>query len=219
MSTQETYCRQLTWQALQEMGLTPGDAGEFMRQAVKNSGMMAGGESKIGRSAMEQGREDADDSFVKQQRENEERFEEQKLQEAKAAENRPAEDQQNARIMGMPMQMTGLLFGLGLSETAIEATGAILSPGLDKIDDQMMVISSRGDGGILDQARSDQGLHNTGPQDMLVTGPGQTAPFTPGQTPALQPDAQPGGMGTMGAKQNMAAIPGLSGPSFGPGST
>lgn len=212
------YYRQITWQALEESGLTPGDAHQFYQEVIsKNSAMTAGGEAKVGWSIKDQTRETSVDAHEKMKKENEERFEEKKEQDEKAAKERPAQDQENARIMGMPMQMTGALFGLGLGAEAVERTGALMSPGLNQIGDQMMVTSSDGKGTMLDAARQALGVGNPAHQDMMVTAPDQTASFTPGQAPQM--DAPEQGMNASIGPRNpsMAAIPGLSGPSFGPG--
>ncbi len=216
MNQMDALYRQVTWQALRERGMTPGDIGQFLLQAIKNSGMTAGGEAKLGRSVMEQGRDDSANAHVKQQEENQKRFEEQKQQEAEIAKNRPAEDALNARYMGMPLKMTGALFGLGLTAEAVKLTGEILSPGFDGIGDQMKVIGNTTDGSMLNEARQALGANNPAQQDEIVTGPNQVTAFIPGQAPQIG-GSIPGAVPGMDPRNpSMAAVPGMSGPSFGP---
>jgi len=236
MTAQNMHYRQLTWQALQAAGLTPGDAHEFYQQVVsKNSGITSAGDTKAGWSVREQGRDADTDAHAKKLAEDNQQFEEKKQQsemhlaeqrrqqeawledqreqERLAALKRPDEERQNARIMGLPMQMTGFLLGIGLAGEAVEATGNMLSPGLNHIGDQMELAGGSANGSLLNEARQSLGVSNPPMQDALVTGPNQIASVTPGEMPEMNaPDANM----TMQRNPSLAAMPGLSGPSFGP---
>lgn len=149
---------------------------------------------------------------LEQERIEREMLAKKQAEEAAAARNRPNEDAQNNRIMAMPFQMMGAMAFLGFGSAALEKGADALSPGVDGLGGQMMVTSNN-NGGMLDAARQSMGIANPAAQDILVTGPGQTAAFTPGQTPEAAPDAD-GVAPQMTQQRNtmFAAIPGIGGP-------
>lgn len=242
MNNQNDAYKQISVQALQACGLTSYDAWEYYQQVMsKNTGITAHGATKVGWTVTDQKKDELAQNVTTQRTENEAHFQEQQQEEQKRiAENqqrdrdqaekaqieeraeqerldaarRPDEDAANRRIAGLPLGMVGALMGFGLTREAIGITGEIMSPGIRGLGDQMTVISSSGNGQLLQQARTALGVEGPYAGDTLVTGPDQTATFRPGQAPQLEGTANP-------TRQNIAAgpaaaLPGLNGPSFGP---
>lgn len=233
----------LSANTLAQLGITPGDIGEFWRQALKNSGMVAGGMVKAASTMERQGEEDtwmpmedareaearqfqkqeaeAEDrrekaQFDEQKRTEAERLEEQRRQEEFDAKKRAENEEQNKMIMKSALGFLGFFATLKLGEAAMAQAGAVFADGTTGLGDQMMVT---GDGDMLAEARGLTGMENPMAQDMQVTGPNQVASFVPGAAAApANPVTQMAN--TLKAQQQMAmnSVPGLTGPSFGPGS-
>ena len=205
---------QLSYMALQEMGLTSGDIGEVMRQMYRDPDPEAMRNMALKGGALLGGRaEDKNDAdFQQKMRENDERLNEEHRQEqqrtaeqhrqqeqqdqkswqekqdadaAYAAKNRPGADAENARIGWLPCGLAGFGLGLGLTGTALGAAGQAMSGSVSSMNSPMMVASNNG-GGLLAMARGALGIDGPGnDKDIQLTGPNRTNVFTPGVTPEI----------------------------------
>lgn len=221
-------CSQMTWQALQAMGCTPGDAGERMREfyfdpdpnAFQNfslKGVEVVRDNKIGSANEsvfdEQRREQAEfdenkrleeQRLLEAKRQEEEFFKKKADEEKYARENRPQEEAQNARIFGMPFAIATVGLGMGLTGGALSAVGAKVGSTAEAANGSVMVASNSG-GGMIAAMRSLMGMDGPGAgKDFLLKGPGQAVAFTPGvpeptpQAPAPQSPQRQMGMGMSG---------------------
>lgn len=234
--------RQLTWQALNQMGRTPGDIHEIMMNVYRNrdpsamQDMSLKGVELLGTMAVDS----ANDEFMEEKQQEEQRFtedrrlEQQRLdeqhrmdeqrqqeqwqakkdaEEKMAQEKRPQEDALNNRIMGLPLGLASFGLGLGLTSGALQSVGNILSPSLSAMSGPMMVAGNDG-GGLLAMARN--ALNVSGPQgqDIAVMGPNNAMRFTPGEpmVAAAPAVAAP----TPGADNPFQRQPGMSMPGLTP---
>lgn len=229
--------RQMTWQALQAMGCTPGDVGERMREfyfdpdpnAFQNFSLKgveiiedhkAGSENDSSFEAKQQEQKEFDDNKrLEEQRFTEERrleqqrldekFREKKAMEDKlAAERRQQEEAANRGILGGMAGLMGFGLTLGLAPTALDAAGKAMSGSVNSLNNPMMVASNNG-GGLLAMARGAFDIMGPGnDKDIQLKGPGMTANFTPG---APVPEFDMGeGMSPTSPLKKMGV--GLSGP-------
>lgn len=231
--------QQFSYNVLQEMGLTPGDIGEFMIAMRRNSGIMSGfaqSGTKLGQTVEHDGEEkNAADSRDRQQdedrraddqrRDQERRFQEQRdlqrrqdderrqeerqAEARRAAENRPAEDRRNMEIGMLPLQFAGFGMMMGFAPQALGAVGNMLSPQLSGLGSNMMVAGNAG-GGLLTQALGALGLKSG--LNVAVTGPNQTMALGLNPLNPNAPGANPLLDPLMRQRQQMQNLPGMNGP-------
>ncbi|MFN3827715.1 MAG: hypothetical protein ACK4NR_08850 [Micavibrio sp.] len=234
--------RQLTWQALNQMGRTPGDIQEIMMNVFRDrdpsamQNMSLKGVALLGTMA----EDSANDEFFEQKRQEDIRLtEEQRLEaerqhkqflidekreqeqwqakkdaeEKMAQEKRPQEDALNNRIMGLPFGLASFGMGLGLGAGALSSVGNILSPSLNAMSGPMMVAGNDG-GGLLAMARQSLNVSAPQGQDIAVTGPNNAQRFTAGE-PVVTPAATPT-PAAPGVNNPFQQQPGLNGPSLMP---
>ena len=232
---------QLSWTALNQMGMTPGDVGEIMQrmyrdpdpEALRNLGLK-------GTALLERAAEtDNNTAFLEKQRQQNDQFNEERRQEqlrideqrrlseqrqqeewqkkkdaeeAIAAKSRPQEDALNARIIGLPLGLAGFGLTMGLGADALSVAGKMMSGSIAGMNSPMMVASNNG-GGLLAMARGAFDLLGPGhDKDIILKGPGQTAAFTPG-APEVKPELRPD---SPERKQALGMAPGMAGPSLTP---
>ena len=199
--------RQFTAFALTEMGLTPGDLGDYMKQLLKNSALLAGGMVKAApaaerneerdqhQRAEEKDRLEAkrlDDQrreeekrletarMAEQQRLEEKRLEDKRLADADAAKNRPQEDKLNMQIATLPFRLGVGMEMLGFGGGVLGAMGQLVSP-MNGLGGQMMMTTNN-NGALLADVREVL-KHPARTDDMQATA-GGPQPIIPGLAPA-----------------------------------
>lgn len=204
---------QLSYMALQEMGLTSGDVGEVMRQMYRDPDPEAMRNMALKGGALLGGRaEDKNDAdFQQKMQENDERvnkehfeegqrmaaqhreqeqqdqlsYEEKQRLDREMMEKRQMDEQANRNIMGGMAGLFGFGAVLGLAPTALNAAGQAMSGSVNAVNSPMMVASNNG-GGLLAGLRGVLGIGGPGnDKDIQLTGPNRTNVFTPGVTPEI----------------------------------
>lgn len=232
---------QLSWTALNQMGMTPGDVGEIMRQmyrdpdteAIRNLGLK--GTSILKDDATQDANQDhldelreTNERVLEQQRQEQGRLDEQRRMEQKmadekfqekkeaeerlAAEKRPQQDALNMSLLSLPLGLASFGLGLGLGKEVLQNVGGMMSGAVNSMNNPMMVASNNG-GGLLAMARGAFDILGPGTdKDIQLKGPGLTSNFTPG-APAPEFDMAEG-VAPNSPMKKMGM--GLSGPSLMP---